>query len=196
MIVLAVLPEIHALPGAEGESALGDRDGEVHGGEGGAHMGGHIVGALVIMLKHWVAVGADACHEAFEIAPYAGVGIFLYNQRGAGVLQMQGGQAGGEPRLFDQSFQFAGQIMKLPAAGGHVHGVGVLRKHGERLRAVGKSSSHEDGCGRPRDSRAVILQEVDGGFIGPRGGVVRRFKPPGGEEGVVGLALHFTKEEA
>ena len=86
--------------------------------------------------------------------------------------------------------------MKLPAAGGHVQGVGVLRKHWVRLRPVGKSSSHEDGCGRPRDSRAVILQEVDGGFIGQRGGVVRRFKPPGGEEGVVGLAFHFTKEEA
>ena len=36
MIVVAVFPEIHALLGAEGESALGDRDGEVHGGEGGA----------------------------------------------------------------------------------------------------------------------------------------------------------------
>ena len=49
MIVVAVFPEIHALPGAEGESALGDRDGEVHGGEGGAHMGGHIVGTLISM---------------------------------------------------------------------------------------------------------------------------------------------------
>ena len=77
MIVVAVFPEIHALPGAEGESALGDRDGEVHGGEGGAHMGGHIVGAFVIMLKHRIAVGADARHETFQIAPHAGVGIFL-----------------------------------------------------------------------------------------------------------------------
>ena len=38
VIVVAVFPEIHALPGAEGESALGDRDGEVHGGEGGAEL--------------------------------------------------------------------------------------------------------------------------------------------------------------
>lgn len=109
---------------------------------------------------------------------------------------MQRGEPGGIAGLFDQSFQFAGEVMKLSATGGHAEGVGVLRKHGERLRALRKSSSHEDGFGRPRDSRAVILQEVDGGFIGPRGGVVRRFKPPGGEEGVVGLALHFTKEEA
>ena len=108
VIVVAVFPEIHALPGAEGESALGDRDGEVHGGEGGAHVGGHVVGALIIMLKHWVAVGADARHETFQIAPHTGVGIFLYDQRGTGVLQMQGGQAGGEPGLFDLGFQFVG----------------------------------------------------------------------------------------
>ena len=86
MIVAAVFPEVHALPGAEGESALGDRDGEVHGGEGGAHMSGHIVGAFVIMLKHRIAVGADARHEAFQIAPHAGIGVFLNDQRGAGVL--------------------------------------------------------------------------------------------------------------
>jgi hypothetical protein len=42
----------------------------------------------------------------------------------------------------------------------------------------------------------VILQEMDGDSIGPREGIVHRFKSPGGEEGVVGLALHFTKEEA
>ena len=86
--------------------------------------------------------------------------------------------------------------MKLAASGGNAEGVGVLRKHGERLRAARKSSSHEDGFGRPRDSRAVILQEVDGDSIGPRGGIVHRFKSPGGEEGVGGLALHFPKEEA
>ena len=72
VIVVAVFPEIHALPGAEGESAMGDRYGEVHGGEGGAHVGGHVVGALIIMLKHWVAVGADARHETFQITPHAG----------------------------------------------------------------------------------------------------------------------------
>ena len=98
--------------------------------------------------------------------------------------------------MFDQSFQFPGEVMKLSASGGYADGVGVLRKQGKRLRASRKSSSHENGFSRPGDSMAVILQEVDGGFIGPRGGVVRRFKPPGGEEGVVGLALHFTKEEA
>ena len=89
MIVVAVFPEIYTLPGAKGESALGDGDREIYSGKGGAYVGGHVVGALIIMLKHWVAVGADACHEAFQIAPYAGVGIFLYDQRGAGVLQMR-----------------------------------------------------------------------------------------------------------
>ena len=32
----------------------------------------------------------------------------------------------------------------------------------------------------------MILQEVDWGSIGPREGIVHRFKSPGGEEGVVG----------
>ena len=80
MIVVAVFPEVHTLPSAKGNSALRDGYGEVYGGEGGPHVCGHVVGALIIMLKHWVAVGADARHETFQITPHAGVGIFLYDQ--------------------------------------------------------------------------------------------------------------------
>ena len=86
MIVVAVFPEIHTLPGAKGESVLGDGDGEIHGSESRAHVGWHVVGTLVIMLKHRIAVGTYVRHEAFQIAPHAGIGVFLNDQRGAGVL--------------------------------------------------------------------------------------------------------------
>lgn len=39
----AVFEEVDALPGAEGEAAVEDRDGELDGGEGGFEVGGHVV---------------------------------------------------------------------------------------------------------------------------------------------------------
>jgi hypothetical protein len=42
----AVFPEVNALPGAKGEVSVGKGDAEVHGGEGGADVGGHVVVAF------------------------------------------------------------------------------------------------------------------------------------------------------
>ena len=48
-----VLPEIDRLPGAEQQPPSSERQGEGGAGEGRADMGGHVIGALVV-----VAIGA------------------------------------------------------------------------------------------------------------------------------------------
>ncbi len=51
-------------------------------------MRGHIVGPLVIMLKHRIAIRAHPRHEPFQVTPHARIGILLDHQRGACVVQV------------------------------------------------------------------------------------------------------------
>lgn len=92
--VESMLPEINALPGAEGQSSVGNRDGEIGRGQGGADMGRHVIRAFASVFEQGIAVGNQAREKTFEIQADLGVGIFLDDQRSGGVLHVQGGQAG------------------------------------------------------------------------------------------------------
>jgi len=87
---MAMFPDINALPGAEHHAAIADGNGEVDGGEGGADVGRHIVIAFGGMDEHAVAVGDEAGEEGFEVAADVGIGVFLDEQRGGGVAEMEG----------------------------------------------------------------------------------------------------------
>src|SRR5687768_4633371 len=86
----AVFPEVDALPGPEAEAAVLEGDGEVHAGEGAADMGGHVVGTFGGVDEEAVAVWNDAGHEGFEVAANIGVGVFLNEQGGGGVANVEG----------------------------------------------------------------------------------------------------------
>src|SRR5205823_619953 len=58
----AVFPEVDALPCAEAEASVLERDGKVHAGEGAADMGRHIVGAFGGVHEEPVAVRNDSRH--------------------------------------------------------------------------------------------------------------------------------------
>ncbi len=72
-----MFPDVNALPGAECHAALADWNREVHGGEGGAYVSGHVVVAFGGVHEHAVAVGNEAGEEGFEIAADVRVGVFL-----------------------------------------------------------------------------------------------------------------------
>jgi hypothetical protein len=75
--MVAVFPEVNALPGSESEAGILERDREIDAGEGGADVGGHVIGSFGGVDKEAVAVRNDFGHECFEIAANVGVGVFL-----------------------------------------------------------------------------------------------------------------------
>ena len=91
------------------------------------------------MLKR-VAVGADARHETFQITPHAGVGIFLYDQRGTACCRCKVARPVVNPAVRPRvPVRGLGHELSPPVA---TRGRGVLQ-HGERWAAG--SSSHDHG---------------------------------------------------
>src|SRR5262245_212853 len=91
---VTMFPEIDSLPGAKGEAAALDGNGEVHGGEGGTDVGRHVVIAFRSVDEQRVAVGHKTREEGFQVAADIGVGIFLNQKRGGGMPEVEGEEAG------------------------------------------------------------------------------------------------------
>ena len=75
----AVLEQVDALPGAEHGPAIGDRDRQAGRGQRRTKMGGHVVGAFVVMLVP-IAFWRDAGEVALDVAARSGGGILLDQQ--------------------------------------------------------------------------------------------------------------------
>ena len=92
MRVAAMFPKVDALPGAETQPAVLKWNREVNARQSAAHVRGHIVGTFGGMDEKAIAVGHDARHPRFEIAPHVGISIFLDEQRGRSVPHVQSAQ--------------------------------------------------------------------------------------------------------
>ena len=93
MRVMAMFPNINALPGAEGRLATNDGNAEVHRGQRRANVRRHVVLALARVLKQRVAIGNQPRKKSLQIAAHFRVGIFLDQQRRGGMAQVQREQA-------------------------------------------------------------------------------------------------------
>ena len=89
----AMFPKVNSLPCAQLQSAAAEGNGEVDAGERGTNVGGHVVGAFGGVDEEAVAIGNELCEECFEIAAHVRVGVFLDQERGAGVLDVQSAEA-------------------------------------------------------------------------------------------------------
>jgi hypothetical protein len=89
VVARAVLEQADALPGAQAELPILDRDGQVGVGEHGPDVGGAVVGAFQVVLVPGLAVGRQLFHESLQVGPGAGIVILADEQRGAGVRQVQ-----------------------------------------------------------------------------------------------------------
>ncbi len=90
---VAVFEEIDALPGPEIAAALVDGDGQRRRGQRGAHVGGHVVGPLARVHEERIAVGDQAIEEGVEVAPDVRVRVLVDDERGAGVVHEDAGEA-------------------------------------------------------------------------------------------------------
>ena len=89
----AVLPQINSLPRSEREFAGVDGNGKIHGGQRGADVRGHVVIALGGVAEKRIAIAHEPRKKRVKVAAHIGVGVFLDEQRGGGVPQMQREQA-------------------------------------------------------------------------------------------------------
>lgn len=90
----AVFEQIDALPNPQNRASVRDRDRQARRGDRGAEVGGHVVGAFVIMLIA-ARLGREPREPALEIAARGGGGIFLDQQRTRRVPHEQREQPGG-----------------------------------------------------------------------------------------------------
>ena len=82
----AMFIEIYTLPCAKRQSAVAYGQAETAVREDTADMGGHVIAALGIMAKDWIAVPDQAAQKGFKIAPHRRIGVLAQHERGAGVL--------------------------------------------------------------------------------------------------------------
>lgn len=137
---VAMFPQVNALPRAERQASVAQGQAEVHGGERGADVRRHVVRALAGMDEERIAVGHEAVEEAFEIAAYVRVGVFLDEQRGGRVPQVQGDEPMLETTLGNPGRELSGEIVQPATARGHRQFVESLVEHGVSL-DPGKAAS-------------------------------------------------------
>ena len=88
-----MFPQVNALPRAQRQASAAQWQAEVHGRERGADVRRHVVRALAGVDKQRIAVGHEALEEPFEIGAHVRIGVFLDEQRGRRVPQVQRDEA-------------------------------------------------------------------------------------------------------
>ena len=115
--MVAMFPEINALPGAEGEMAAFEGNAEVDGGKRRADVSGHVVFPFGGVLEDRITVRREAGKDAFEVAAHFRIGIFLNEQRRRCVLKVESGDARLQCRLPKHLGDLIGQVIKAAAPG-------------------------------------------------------------------------------
>lgn len=85
--------DVDALPGTQHRRTVDDRDGKVSLGQRRAYVGRHIVRPFEDVFVNRVAFGHQPGQEAFEIALYGRVVIFLYQETRRGMPDVERQQA-------------------------------------------------------------------------------------------------------
>src|SRR5216684_3537672 len=102
----------NSLPGAESEFAVFDEDGLARSGEDGFH--------VRVRVAFGVAIPAlmrdQAIEDLFDVAGDVGIGVFVDDDSGGGVRNIDVADAVFHIRFADSLFDFAGDIYKLRAA--------------------------------------------------------------------------------
>jgi len=114
-----VLPQVGALPGAQGEAAFADRDGQFAAGQYGADVRRHIVRPLHRVDMGRVTVGRQLADEIFQITANVRIGVFSDQQRRAGVSQKYVAQACHHATSGDNILQLRTDFLKPPPRGGN-----------------------------------------------------------------------------
>src|SRR5579883_682433 len=108
----AVFPQIYALPGAQRQFAIPNRNTQTDAGEDRAHVRGHVIRPFCVVSEQRIAVAYQSGEVAFEIVAHHGISVLADQQRATGVMH----EHLREPRVdaagrhdFAQSFAHVGE---------------------------------------------------------------------------------------
>jgi hypothetical protein len=114
--LLAMLPQVNALPSAQQQPSPPNWNRFGGLGEGSTQVGGHIVGAFgaVVIVRTF---GGEFSEVGGKIRQHVRVGIFLNDQAGGGVAQKEGTEAGLHLGCSDDGLNLSGNVMEAFALG-------------------------------------------------------------------------------
>lgn len=114
---VAMFPEVDALPGAEGETAIDDGNRQRIRCQHRAGVRGHVVRPLGVVAVGRVGVGCQPCEQGFQIDAYRRVGVFAQDERGARMLQENAAQALPDSARGNHALDLARDIERAAPAG-------------------------------------------------------------------------------
>ena len=131
---VAVFPQVDALPGAQIQSAIGDWNADGGGRDGGPDMCRHVIGSFIGVDEQRVAIWAEPGKEGVEIPSHIGVGVFLYDKRGRGVVDKDVADARADGAGCDRVGHLGRDVSEAPARGCDaksrlIHGPSLSRTH-------------------------------------------------------------------
>lgn len=97
--MVSVLAQVDPLPGAQVQSSIADRDGQIRANHGCLDMACYVVRALIDVREHTIRcpfLGRDFIEGDLEVRTDRGVGILINRQGGRGVLNKNVASAHGK----------------------------------------------------------------------------------------------------
>lgn len=152
-----MLPQIDALPCAEGESSIANRNGLGCFGERATNVRRHVVRAFVIVLPA-SRFGHDVRHPVLQVSKHRRIRIFLDNQACRGVLNEHETQPGGDTALGDHVGYIASDVVKGFGIRGDREGCLQL-KHGSQARRC--AADTQAGYSRTTQNIAQIIAQTN-----------------------------------
>jgi hypothetical protein len=123
---LPMLKQVHALPGAERELSITDRNGDLSLGKSRANVRGHIVWTFGGMAIEARVLGDYPAEKFGQVSHNVGVGIFLNDERCRRMLAENGHEAGLGRMALKPRADLACKFVQAFAAGRNVNLVGEL----------------------------------------------------------------------
>jgi hypothetical protein len=131
-----MFPKVNTLPGSERNCAMGNWDGKVHCGEGRSDMSRHVILAFVVVDEQGIAILYKASKEALQIAAHIGVGVFLDQERGGRMANVQSQEAILESVPGNPCVYRIREFVETTAASVNCKFMGDLAEHGCEIKSI------------------------------------------------------------
>ena len=87
-----MFPKVNALPGTQPQPSLHNWNGEAHSGQRRPYVRRHVVLAFSGVHECGVTIRDQPIEKRFKVAPHIRVCVFLNQQRGRSMQDLQGGK--------------------------------------------------------------------------------------------------------
>jgi hypothetical protein len=168
----AMFEKEDALPGAELQAAVGDRDHFARAGQDGTDVRSAVVGAFRGVFEVGGVLGHEALEKFLQVAPRGWIRVFHDDQAATGVPNEDGNGAGFHPALRDHRRDAIGDFVGALPARGESNAGGVNRHDGGTLRPAISGGVINTGAKKTFNREAAVrlllpgskthLQRIDG----------------------------------